>query len=128
MRPGLTCMLLAASFAALSSAVPAADTNWFFGATSLNGSRSATRTSRPDYLGGATQAAMHCGADGRGIPGSGVWLLTKYDRVHQIALAVASTDQCSAALFKAPPPGIPAPDADLSAYRTGTRRPSGDVL
>lgn len=119
MRPVLACTLAAASFAASIAVAAAADiSQWFFGATALHGSNAvATRTSRPDFLGGTTQAAMHCGADGRGI--GGTWLLAKYDRRHNIGLAVASTDQCSAVVFKAPPPGIVVPDADLSSYRTG---------
>ena len=35
---------------------------------------------------------------------SGIWELQKYDRVHQFALASATTDQCSIALFRAAPP------------------------
>ena len=62
--------------------------------------------------------AMHCGESGVAL-GSGIWQLVKYDRAHGIGLAVASTDQCSAAVFKAPPPGVGVPDADLSLLSTG---------
>lgn len=119
MRPVLTCALLAATAGLPAAAAAAPDlTHWFFHATALYGSSTtSTQMHAADYLGGTTQAAMHCGAAGKNV--AGVWELLKYDRRHGIALAVASTDQCSAALFKAPPPGVSVPDADLSGYRTG---------
>lgn len=119
MRPVLTCALLASTVAmpALANASPD-PTQWFFNATALYRSTvTATQTHKPDYIGGTTQSAMHCGAAGKNI--AGVWELLKYDRRHNIALAVASTDQCSAALFKALPLGVSVPDADLSGYQTG---------
>lgn len=120
MRSVLTCVLLAATVALPAAAAATPDlTHWFFNATALYRSTvTPTQMRKPDYLGGTTQSAMHCGAVGKNI--AGVWELLKYDRRHDIALAVASTDQCSAALFNAsPPPGVSVPDADLSGYRTG---------
>ncbi len=63
-------------------------------------------------------SSMHCGRAGVAI-GGGIWQLVTYDRVHAIALAVASTDQCSISVFKAPSPGVVVPDADLSGVSTG---------
>lgn len=91
---------------------------WFYAATSIDATTAATVTSRPDFMGGSTRSSMRCGASGHVI-GNGIWVLAKYDRTHRIGLAAASTDQCSVALFKAPPPGVSVPDADLAAYRTG---------
>jgi hypothetical protein len=47
-----------------------------------------------------------------------VWQLLRYDRVHHIAFAAATTDQCSIALFRAPTPAVRVPDVDLSEYST----------
>jgi hypothetical protein len=91
---------------------------WFYAATSIDATTVATATSRPDFMGGKTRSSMPCGVSGHAI-GNGIWVLVKYDRTHHIGLAAASTDQCSVALFKASPPGISVPDADLAAYRTG---------
>ncbi len=91
---------------------------WFYAATSIDATTAATATSRPDFMGGSTRSSMHCGVSGHAI-GNGIWVLAKYDRTHRIGLAAASTDQCSVALFKASPPGVTVPDADLAAYRTG---------
>jgi len=119
MRPVLTCALLVAAFVVAPAGAATPDlTHWFFNATALyRTNATATQTNKPDYLGGSTQSAMHCGAAGKNI--AGVWELLKYDRRHNVGLAVASTDQCSAAIFKAPPPNVSVPDADLSGYRTG---------
>ncbi|HKU82055.1 MAG TPA: hypothetical protein VJP76_07780 [Candidatus Tumulicola sp.] len=116
----LLCMVFAIACTASQAAAASPDLDhWFLNATAiLRNNAVATQTSKPDYLGGTTQAAMHCGAEGRNI--AGVWELLKYDRRHNIGLAVASTDSCNAALFEAPPPpGISVPDADLTGYRTG---------
>ena len=62
--------------------------------------------------------SMHCGGSGVAI-GAGIWELVKYDRAHKIGLAVAGTDQCSVALFKAATPAVSVPNADLSRMGTG---------
>ena len=90
---------------------------WFFTATAAQGSGAAIGKIKPDFLGGSTRHAMHCGASGIGI--GGVWQLIQYDRTHHIGLAAAGTDQCSVSVFEAPPPGVNVPDADLSHYATG---------
>jgi hypothetical protein len=73
---------------------------------------------KPDFLPGTTLHSMRCGEQGAAY--AGVWEIVRYDRKHRIALAEASTDQCSVALFTAPPPpGVAMPDTNLTAYRTG---------
>lgn len=92
--------------------------SWFSNATAANHSGTAVAASAPDFLPGKSMQSMHCG--GGGVPiGAGIWQLVKYDRTHKIALAVASTDQCSVALFEAAPPAVNVPNADLSQISTG---------
>jgi hypothetical protein len=118
MRLMLTGVFIVAAFAMAARSASATDlSQWFFTATDSQSSGPAAGKIRPDYLGGTSMRAEHCGADGVGI--GGVWLLIKYDRKHRIGLAAASTDQCSVALFEAAPPGLNVPDADLSQYATG---------
>lgn len=90
---------------------------WFFGATSVHQSGKAVTTT-PDFLPGKSMTSMHCGRAGVAI-GGGIWQLVQYDRRNHIGLAAASTDQCSIAIFKASPPGVSVPDADLSQTGTG---------
>jgi hypothetical protein len=120
MRFPVTSLLIAVLFApAVGSAAASPDlSQWFFTASAAESSGSAAGTIKPDFLGGTSMHAMHCGASGVRI-GAGVWQLVKYDRKHRIGLATASTDECSVAIFEAPPPGVSVPDADLSRYGTG---------
>jgi hypothetical protein len=102
-----------------ASAGSASRDRWFLSATSFNTPGTAHQISKPDFLGSADWKS--CAGDRfDAFPPSfyGVWSLLKYDRKHHIALARGVTDQCSLALFKAPPPDIKAPDADLSQYST----------
>lgn len=104
---------------------------WFSTATAWNVNSNARALSKADFLPGTSMHSMRCGATGKPI-GNGIWQLVKYDRRHRTGLAAVSTDQCSIAVFKAPPPGVPLPDADLSDLRTGRGlhigSPYGDVL
>jgi hypothetical protein len=112
----LSVLILIATLGAAGNAPDLSD--WFFGATAAHESQTAAATIKPDYLPGSSMRSMHCGASGVPI-GGGIWQLVKYDRKHGIGLAAASTDQCSVAVFKAPPPGVTVPDADLSQVSTG---------
>ncbi|HEY1883250.1 MAG TPA: hypothetical protein VGG51_09465 [Candidatus Cybelea sp.] len=112
----LSVLILVATLGAAGAGHDLSD--WFFGATAAHQSNTAVATIKPDYLPGSSLRAMHCGASGVAI-GGGIWELVKYDRKHGIGLAAASTDQCSVAVFKAPPPGVTVPDADLSQLSTG---------
>ena len=98
---------------------------WFTRATAYQSSGSATGTAmaKADFLGGTSyESVCHIGAlktNAQPIIFNNFWQLMRYDRKHHIALAAGSTDQCSGALFVAPPPGVDVPDQDLSAYATG---------
>ena len=95
---------------------------WFMHATSYHSNTVYRLMAKPDFIGGSSLDTMVCGWNGNGAQPAGflgVWQLLKYDRRHHIALAAASTDQCSAALFSAPYPHVAAPDADLSRVATG---------
>jgi hypothetical protein len=119
MRFTITCFSMLAAFS-LTFDTAGASVNlaqWFFSATAAESSGTAIGTIKPDYLGGSSMHAMHCGAGGVSL--GGVWQLVKYDRTHHIGLAAASTDQCSVAVFEASPPNVNVPDADLSSYGTG---------
>lgn len=96
---------------------PDALTAWFMHATAYNTQGTGTEMSRPDPLPGKPRAMTCHYEEGRPVL-AGVWQLLRYDRTHHIALAAATTDQCSAALFRAPAPPVAVPDADLSAYST----------
>jgi len=120
MRPSVTHILIAAVFVSAPGTAQAARvdlSHWFFGATEFMNSNTATDMHKPDFLMGNSMRSMHCGATGVSL--GGVWQLVKYDRKNHIALAAASTDQCSVALFKAPPPGVAVADGDLSQYHSG---------
>ena len=62
-------------------------------------SGSGTNLNKPDFLAGISMQSMHCGGRGVAIE-NGIWSL----RV---------------SVFKATPPGVSVPDADLSRYGTG---------
>ncbi|MEO6990330.1 MAG: hypothetical protein ABI346_03760 [Candidatus Baltobacteraceae bacterium] len=120
---GSALTLFAFGYASASAA--AVDlTPWFTRATAYHAGGTATKLAAADFLGGRSLETMCRIAHWR--PGtkhpsfvSGLWALASYDRRHGIALAVSTTDQCSVALFEAPPPALGAPDADLSRYSTG---------
>lgn len=118
MRFLVTTLCLAAAFAIPAGAAWSADlTQWFLTATAAETSGPSAGTVKPEFLGGRSMHAEHCGANGVRL--AGVWQLIKYDRTHHIALAAASTDQCSVAVFEAATPGVNLPDADLAGYATG---------
>lgn len=121
MRSPARDLLVAASLlATLGSTVTAGHdlSDWFFSATAAQESGTASATIAPDFLPGKSMSSMHCGGTGVAI-GGGIWQLVKFDKTHDIGLAVASTDQCSVSVFKAAPPDATVPDADLSAMSTG---------
>jgi hypothetical protein len=120
-RIGFACVI---AVAATCNGALGAATNldqWFTTATQFNALTSATAIAHPDFLGGTSRAAQCRFELGGKLPAfqNGIWQLVRYDRVHHIGLAMATTDQESCAIFLAPPPGVSAPDADLSSYRTG---------
>lgn len=119
MRFTITCFSTLAAFLVAFGTAGAAPNlaHWFFNATAAESSGPAIGTIAPDYLGGSSMHAMHCGANGVSL--GGIWQLIKYDRTHHIGLAAASTDQCSVAVFAASPPSVNVPDANLSSYGTG---------
>ena len=100
-------------------------TSWFLKATAYNTAAMYTPMAKPDFLGGTTWNTMPCPSwDGKGphpVMFDNFWQLVKYDPVHHIALAGATTDQCSSALFIASKPSITVPSANLSQYATGRR-------
>lgn len=101
-------------------AAPADLTVWFVRATAYHDSTPARRMAAPDFLPGTSMQSMECGGgETTALINQGIWELKKYDRTHRLALAAASTDQCSVALFAAPAPAVRVPNADLSRYRTG---------
>ena len=123
MRRLLSCAMTIAALGFLTvsvrGATPGLD-QWFLHATSYAAGGTAHKMSSPDFLLGKTRRAQCAVAYDANLQGFyGVWQLLKYDRRHHIALARASTDQDSCALFAAPPPGVPVPDADLSHACTG---------
>lgn len=97
-------------------------TSWFLKATSFNTAPTYLPMAKPDFLGGIAWDKMPCpGWNGKGPEPrifAGFWQMVKYDPVHHIALAGATTDQCSSALFVASKPPIAVPSADLSQYST----------
>lgn len=127
MRTRCSSLLCSLALVAVATCVPHAvfgqtptKDRWFLSATSFNAPGPAARMARPDFLGSSDWRSC-AGGHFESPPASfyGVWSLLKYDRKHHIALARGVTDQCSLALFQAPPPpGITAPDADLSHYGT----------
>lgn len=109
--------------AAVSADTPQIPDSWFLDATSFNAPGTAQPISRPDFLaspnwinGTDTCLAKRWPTDDYPPNFYGVWSLLEYDTKHHIALARGWTDQCSLALFKAPPPGIKVADGDLSKY------------
>jgi hypothetical protein len=120
MRAPVACLTATLAFVFSLTAAQASKpdlSRWFSNATSWSASLDGTAMKHPDFLPGTSWRTMHCG--GSGVPiGNGIWQLVKYDRAHGIGLAMATTDQCSVALFKAPAPGVTVPSADLSAMKT----------
>jgi hypothetical protein len=96
--------------------------SWFLSATMFRDPGTLQRVAKPDFFGSADW--QRC-AGGRVKANSpvffdGLWSLLSYDAKHHIALARATTDQCSIALFKAPPPPKRAADADLTDFGTAS--------
>lgn len=114
----LVTLLFTFSLAAARAAHPDLGP-WFYDATGLSESSiDGTTMKSPDFLPGKSRRSMHCGA--RGVPiGNGIWQLVQFDRAHGIGLAMASTDQCSVAVFKASAPAVNVSHADLSTFSTG---------
>jgi len=110
---------LAAFTAVLASALSSAAASsglgpWFAHATSYGTSGlTATKLAKPDFF-AATNGKAIC--HGSMLPASKH--VENYDTQRRLGLAVATTDQCSMAVFEAPPPGVSVADADLSSYKT----------
>ena len=122
MRLSLGLASLLAVYLALCPAradTPATD-KWFLSATAFDSTTTAVLMAHPDFLCGKTFETIDCRVGGqKSVVGFyGVWQLFLYDRKHHIALAGATTDQQTWALFSAPPPPRPVPDADLSQWTT----------
>jgi hypothetical protein len=112
--------LVVATFAAGFHPIVAAAgdlTAWFMRATAFNTQSKTIAMARPEILPG-TPRSMDCHYIAHRPNFTGVWQLLSYDRVHHIAFATATTDQCSLALFRAPVPGLAVPNEDLSGYTT----------
>ncbi|HET6275166.1 MAG TPA: hypothetical protein VFE16_04415 [Candidatus Cybelea sp.] len=115
-------VLLAVAFVFASVAASAANPNldhWFLSATAFNAPGTSQPMPKPDFLGSSDWRS--CGGGHFNVTEPGfyyVWTLLKYDATHHIAFARGLTDQCSLALFKAPPPSVKAANADLSEYGT----------
>lgn len=92
-------------------------TTWFMHATAYNTQSRAIAMAKPELLPGRPRS-MDCRYEEHLPDFNGVWQLLRYDRVHHIAFAAATTDQCSIALFRAASPSVAVPDADLSGYST----------
>jgi hypothetical protein len=92
-------------------------TAWFIHATAYNTESRTIAMAKPELLPGRPRS-MDCRYEEHLPDFNGVWQLLRYDRVHHIAFAAATTDQCSIALFRAPSPSVAVPDADLSGYST----------
>jgi hypothetical protein len=120
-RLGFALSVSIATFAAGLNPVVAATndrTVWFMQATAFNTQAKTIPMAKPEILPG-TPRAMDCHYIEHRPNFMGVWQLLSYDKVHHIAFATATTDQCSIALFRAPSPGLTVPSEDLSGYRTG---------
>lgn len=92
-------------------------TTWFMRATAYNTQSHTIAMAKPELLPGKPRT-MDCRYEEHLPDFNGVWQLLRYDRVHHIAFAAATTDQCSVALFRASAPAIAVPAADLSGYST----------
>lgn len=119
MRPTVVLFTIALVLGPPLAALAAKDVGpWFAKWSYADVSTQARHLAKPDYLPGTSMRSMRCGETGPAF--AGVWAIVRYDRKHGIALAKSSTDQCSVAVFKAPPPpGVSLPAADLSRYGTG---------
>ena len=121
-RFAIACAVALLAFASARAHAAAENIDrWFLNATHYNETVTASETLKPDFLGGPTMKTQCTWDSSRKAPllQSGIWQLVKYDRAHHIGLAVATTDQCSSSVFKAPAPPVSAPDADLANYGTG---------
>jgi hypothetical protein len=115
----IAAMLVAC--AAAAHATPSILDQWFSRATSFDKPGPVQKITTPDYMCGKTFESMCKSSFQYDVPGMlSFWELLKYDRAHQIGLAMSNTDQRGFALFKAPmPPGLTVPNADLSQFGTG---------
>lgn len=125
---GLAVALVCASETAAQGAqIP---DSWFLNATSFTAPGTSQPISRPDFLDSANWAvnpwnlapnaclATRWSIEAHPPQFHGVWAVLEYDTKHHIALARGWGDECSLALFKAPPPSINVANADLSQYST----------
>jgi hypothetical protein len=124
MKPNLLIIAASLTLVALISAKGSCSDNsdldrWFLQATSFNSPGTPKHISKPDFLGSADWRSCAGDRFSENAPNFyGVWSLLTYDRTHHIAFARGMTDQCSLAVFQAPPPGTKTADADLSRYGT----------
>jgi hypothetical protein len=121
-RLALVCATTLLAFASAQAHAAAENIDrWFLNATQYDQNVTGAQIAKPDFLGGTTMRTQ-CRWDNSGkAPAlqNGIWQLVKYDRAHHIGLAVATTDQCSSSVFKAPTPPVNAADGDLTNYGTG---------
>lgn len=116
---------LAAAMSAASAASAATQDrlqSWFISATSYGSVTTYKPMAKPDFVGATTWEKMPCpswnGKGTRPVSFATFWQMVSYDRGHHIALAGATTDQCSTSLFVASPLAFAVPNADLSRYST----------
>jgi len=135
MRRFFSLVLIAPIIAITAASGPGAVPNltrWFLNATGYDTVKNATPMAKPDFLGGTVWSTMPCpGWNGKGphpVIFYAVWQLVKYDSVHHIALAGATTDQCSSSVFSASKPPVSVPSADLSRYGTARHLHVGSTL
>ena len=123
MRRSIVCASIVVLLGVALAAARAANVDlnkWFSDATQYNASGNGVQIAKPDFLGGSMRTNCQWVSNEKLPPlGNGIWQLKRYDHTHHIGLAVATTDQCSGSVFKAPTPSVAVPDADLSNYSTG---------
>ncbi len=119
-------------FGAAAHAATADLTSWFLKATSYNTAPAYVPMAKPDFFGGVAWDKIPCPSWNGKSPEprifAGFWQMVKYDPVHHIALAGATTDQCSSSLFVASKPALAVPGADLSQYTTARGLRIGSTL
>ena len=128
MRYLIGCVLFVAMAAGVlgSAQATTADlTQWFSSATASETPGTSKDISTPDYLGGKTAGVALLGQARckfkfayEGLPWAGPWLVLRYDHKHHIGLAMLHDDSDGCAVFEAPAPARPVPDADLSQAST----------
>lgn len=129
---GLIAVVPMLSIAVTAGAATPDLTSWFLKATAFNTAPAYVPMAKPDFLGASTWNKMPCPSwNGKGPEPrmfANFWEMVKYDPVHHIALAGATTDQCSSALFVASKPPFAVPSADLSQYGTARHLRIGSTL